>query len=296
MSYNTWIVLFGSGLLGALAGVVGSFANLRGRALLGDALAHASLPGICLAFWVTGQRQLGPLLAGALVSGLLGVGCVAGLRRWTRVKDDAAIGVVLTSFFACGIALSVVIQHRVASGSKAGLDTFILGQSATMRLADVFGIAGVAVVCLVGLLAFYKEFGLLAFDADFALVQGWPTYLLDCILTTLLSITVVIGLPSVGVAMISALLIVPGATARFWTERLGALLGLSALLGAGFGVGGTLLSSQWERWPTGPSVVLVGACVFTVSVFFGRKGGLLQTWGESRRPLTPPPSLEEEYL
>ena len=147
ISYNTLIVLAGGSLLGASAGLVGCFAILRGRALVGDALAHAALPGVCLAFLVAGQRSLPPLLCGALASGLAGIWLIALLRRHTRIKEDAAIGLVLSVFFGVGIALERMIQNQSASGAKAGLDSFLLGKTAGMLLADVYLIAAVSLLC-----------------------------------------------------------------------------------------------------------------------------------------------------
>ncbi len=160
IQYNTLIVLVGTGLLGASAGLVGSFAVLRRQALMGDALAHAALPGICLAFLWRRSAICPCCLAGALATGLVGVATVAALRRWTRIKEDAAIGIVLSVFFGAGLALSRVIQNTTTTGSKAGLDSYILGKTAGMIAQDVTWIAGVSLASLLVVLLFYKEFKL----------------------------------------------------------------------------------------------------------------------------------------
>ncbi|MCC6418360.1 MAG: metal ABC transporter permease [Gemmataceae bacterium] len=271
--YNTLVVLAGTSLLGACAGLVGCFAVLRRRALTGDALAHAALPGLCLAFLVVGERSLPVLLAGAFLVGLLGTTCITLLRRWTRIKEDAAIGVVLSVFFALGLILRLAIQRSPATSDRAGLDAFLLGQAATMKAADVQLVGVAALGCLLVVLLFYKEFRLVAFDPEFAAAQGWPAVRLDLLLMGLIALTVVIGLPAVGVVLIAALLILPGAAARFWTDRLGPMLALAAVFGFCTGLVGSYLSSLFARLPTGPVIILVGTVVFLVSVLFAPRRG-----------------------
>lgn len=272
--YNTLIVLSGVGLLGACAGLVGTFAVLRRRALTGDALAHAALPGVCLAFLVVGGKNLSAMLLGAFLTGVLGVVIISALRRWTRIKEDAAIGIVLGVFFGAGIALSRIIQQQ-ATGSKAGLDSFIYGKTSGMLAQDVYLIGGLALLCLALILLLYKEFKVVAFDPAFARTQGWPAFWLDLLLMSLLAVAVVVALPAVGVIMIAALLILPAATARFWTDRLSWLLGLSALLGAGAGLTGAWLSSRSEQLPAGPVIVLCGTSAFVLSALLAPRRGIL---------------------
>jgi len=277
--YNTTVVIAGTGLLGFAAGITGSFAVLRRRALIGDALAHAALPGICLAFLITRERAFPALLAGAFLSGLAGVWLVSVLRRQTRTKEDAAIGIVLSTFFGVGIALSRFVQNQETGGSKAGLDNFIIGKTAGMLLADVYAIAlvGALVVLVVALL--YKELKLVSFDPEFAAVQGWPTLRLDLALMGLLALTVVVGLPAVGVVLVAALLIIPSAAARFWTRRLGPMVVLSGGFGLLMGVLGTLSGvGTAELWaldlPAGPMIVLTGGVFFGLSLLLAPGRGV----------------------
>jgi manganese/zinc/iron transport system permease protein len=277
-NYNTLVVLAGTSLLGAGAGLVGAFAVLRRRALLGDALAHAGLPGICLGFLFWQQRSLPVMLAGALLTGLLGVLVVSLLRRFTRIKEDAAIGIVLSVFFAAGTSLSRIIQTSTTGGSRAGLDSYTLGAAAGMLARDVYLVAGVSIACLLLIVAFYKEFKVVAFDPGFARVQGWPAVPLDLLLTGLVAVMVVVGLPAVGVVLMAALLIIPAVSARFWTDRLSSLLTLSALLGAVIGAVGTAFSSRFSLTPAGPVIVLVGTAVFLVSMLAAPRRGILARW------------------
>ena len=283
ITYNTAIVLAGVSLLGACAGLVGSFAVLRRRALVGDALAHAALPGLCLAFLIVGERNLAAMLAGALATGVLGVLVISGLRHGTRVKEDAAIGIVLSVFYGAGIVLTSWIQNLSTQGSKAGLTTYILGQTAGITRQDVFLIAGVAAVCVLAIVLMSKEFKLVAFDPGFAGVQGWPAFRLDLLLMCLIALTVVIGLPMVGVVLMAALLIIPAAAARFWTERLEMLLLLSAAFGLLIGAVGVIPSSLIPSLPGGPPIVLVGAGVFLASVLFAPRRGAIARFIANRR-------------
>jgi manganese/zinc/iron transport system permease protein len=275
MDYNTLVVVAGVSILGASAGLVGAFAVLRRRALTGDALSHAALPGVCLAFLFTREKHLPLLLLGAFLSGLLGVVIIGALRRWTRIKEDASIGVVLSVFFGAGLALSTFIQKNVPGGSKAGLTSYILGETAGMVAADVYLIAGCAAACLVVVLLLYKEFKLIAFDAGFARVQGWPASWLDLLLMALLAVTVILGLPAVGAVLMAALVILPGATARLWTDRLGPMLVLAALIGAGTGLLGTVLSARYAQMPAGPIIILVGSAFFVASLALSPRHGLV---------------------
>lgn len=279
LRYNTLIVLLGVGLLGAAAGPVGAFAVLRRRALVGDALAHATLPGLCVAFLLVGERSLIALLLGALASGLLGVAVLAWLAKHTRIKEDAAVGTVLSVFFGVGMVLLVFIQKTQARGSKAGLDSYIFGKTAGVLLSDVVLLAGLAVVCLLVIALLYKELKLVTFDRDFAGVQGWPVARLDLLLLGLIAIVVVTGLPAVGVVLVAALLILPAATARFWTHRLHRVLLLSGGIGLMTGVAGTLVTAALPRAPAGPVIVLVGSAFFLLSAAAGPRG--LFRWGSA---------------
>ena len=275
LNYNLLVVLAGTSLLGIGAGIIGAFAVLRKRALTGDALSHAALPGLCIAFLIVRERDLIALLLGALASGVVGIAIISALGRWTRVKNDAAIGTVLTVFFGLGVVLLKIIQNLPGVGSRAGLNSYIFGKTAGMTQGDVYVILAAAALCLALIVVFYKEFQLVSFDAEFAQSLGWPVYGVDLLLMSLVAAAVVIGLPSVGVILVSALLIMPGAAARFWTDRLGTLLLLAGGFGFSMGFVGTLLSAKFADLPTGPIIVLTGAALFLVSLLFGVRRGAL---------------------
>ena len=271
---NTRVVLLGTALLGMCSGVIGSFAVLRGRALVGDALAHAALPGICVAWFVVRDRSLPVFLLGALVFGILGIVCISFVRAQTRIKEDAAIGVVLAGFFGLGIALSRIIQNE-PGGNRAGLDSYIFGRTAAMVRQDVWLIAAVAAVVLTVVALLYKEFRALCFDRQFAAAQGWPVLRLDILLMALLCLCTVIGLPAVGVVLMAALLIIPAAAARFWTERLGAMLLIAGLVGLLSCVAGASASALAAKLPAGPLIVLAAGACFGISMLLAPRRGVL---------------------
>lgn len=283
ISYNTMIVLLGTTLLGANAGLVGSFTVLRGRALIGDALSHAALPGLCVAFLLLGEKSLPAMLCGALASGLICVLLMTFLRRWTRIKDDAVMGVVRSVFFGAGIVLISYIQSPSVKGSKAGLESYILGKTAGMLAEDVWLIAGVSLFSITTILALYKEFQLASFDQGFARVQGWPALLLDNAQMALAAVTTVVALPTVGVILVAAMLILPGATMRFWTDRLSKLLVGAVVIGGAVGGLGTLASSQFSLLPAGPIIILVGTTAFIVSMLGAPRRGLIARAAANRR-------------
>lgn len=275
LDYNTAVVLVGVTALAVTSGVVGTFLVLRRRALAGDALAHASLPGLVGAFLLFERRELYLLLSGALVSALLGIGVIAALRRYTRIKEDAAIGIVLSVFFGAGIVLSRLAQNRTTAGSKAGLDSFLLGKTAGMIYQDAFIIVILSLVTLGIVCLLFKELKLVTFDPGFAIAQGWPTLGLDLMILSLVAVNVMIGLPAVGVVLVAALLILPAVSARFWTERLDTMILLAAGFGAIIGITGTFLSASFDRFPAGPVIILTGSFVLGISMLAAPRRGLV---------------------
>ena len=277
--YNTRVVMMGTLLLGLASGLVGAFMVLRKKALLADAVSHATLPGLALAFIVMAAlggtgKNLGGLLAGATVTGCLGMGAVLLIRRTTRLKEDAALGIVLSVFFGLGVALLGIIQ-KLETGSAAGLDSFIYGKTASMLAADGWRIAGSAGAIAVLCVALFKVFAVLCFDPDFARAQGWPVVWLDVLLMGMVVAVTVVGLQAVGLILVVALLVIPAASARFWSDDLRHMVLLSALLGGVSCLLGALWSALVPRLPAGAMMVLVAAAFFLVSLLAGRSRGVV---------------------
>ena len=278
--YNTRVVVIGVVLLGVASGVIGTFMLLRKRALMGDAVSHATLPGIGIAFLVmtahggTG-RSLAGLLLGAAVSGLIGMGAVLLIRAQTRLKEDAALGIVLSVFFGLGVAVLGIVQQQT-QGHAAGLESFIYGKTASMLARDAALIAGAAAAITFFCCLLYKEFALICFDQEYAAAQGWAVTLLDVVMMGLVVLITVIGLQAVGLILMIALLIIPPAAARFWTPHLRRMVLLAAVIG---GIGcflGAILSALLPRLPAGAIIVVVSGAMFLLSMVFGVERGVLK--------------------
>ncbi|MCE7874412.1 ABC transporter [bacterium CPR1] len=270
-------------LLGLVSGLLGAFIVLRGMSLMGDTLGHAVLPGVAAAFMVTGQKAMVPLMVGASLAGVLGTGAVWAVRRYSRLKEDAAMGLVLSSFFALGIVLLTRIQ-KSESGAQSGLDRFLFGQAATLGLNDVIILALVTVFCLglVGLL--FKELTVTSFDPVFAASIGLPVGWLNALLMGLVTLAVVASIPAVGVVLVSAMLITPAATAQLLSRRMPTMLAWSAVIGVLSGALGALFSFLARGMPTGPCMVLAASCFFLAAYLLAPERGLLiRAWRRAMR-------------
>lgn len=277
--YNTRVVVLGASLLGCAGGMVGSFALLRKRALMGDALSHATLPGICLAFiaatfWGGDGKSLLVLHTGATLTGILGIGAILAIRKWTRLKEDVALGAVLSVFFGAGVALLGVIQ-QMSEGHAAGLESFVYGKTASMSGNDATWIAVAALACVLSCFLLFKEFKLLCFDEGFAGSRGFPVIALDLALMALIVVVTIVGLQAVGLILMVALLVIPAAAARFWTERMWHMVAISAFLGTLSGSMGAAISALFSKLPSGAMIVLVCTCFFMTSMVLGSSRGLL---------------------
>ena len=280
--YTLMIVAIGAALLGAVSGALGTYAVLRRQSLLGDAISHAALPGIAIAFLLTRSKAPLVLVLGAALAGWLGTLLIMSIVRMTRIKYDSALGIVLSTFFGFGLVLHTLIQ-RTGNANQAGLDTFLFGQAATILERDVFTIGILGGVAILITLIFWKELKLLVFDEGFAASLGFSTRALDILLTSLLVIAIVLGLQAVGAVLMSAMLVAPAVAARQWTDRLSVMMLLAAFFGALAGVSGTVISSSASRIPTGPTIVLCATVVVGFSILFALNRGLLWDWMRQRR-------------
>ena len=272
--YTLRTITLGTAILGAVTGMLGSFAVLRKQSLLGDAISHAALPGIALAFLITGAKDTNTLLIGALVSGLLGTFWIRGIITKTHLKSDTALGLILSLFFGFGMLLLTFIQKQ-PNANQAGLDKYLFGQAATLVESDVWLMAIVTAICLVVMLLFWKEFKLLLFDADYTKTLGFNTKFIDILITTFIVLAIVLGLQTVGVVLMSAMLLAPAAAARQWTDSLGKMVLLAAIFGAFSGVFGTAISASQNNLSTGPVIVIVASVFVVFSFIFSPSRGLL---------------------
>lgn len=272
--YTLRTITLGTAVLGAICGMLGSFAVLRKQSLLGDAISHASLPGIALAFILTGVKNDNLILIGALISGLVGTFWIKGIVKRTRLKTDTALGLILSLFFGLGMLLLTFIQ-KMPNANQAGLDKYLFGQAATLVEEDVWVMAIVTGISLIVVLLFWKELKLLLFDADYTKTLGFNTRFLDILITTFIVLAIVLGLQTVGVVLMSAMLLAPAAAARQWTNNLGMMIVLASIFGAFSGVFGTAISASQNNLSTGPVIVLVAATFVAFSFIFSPGRGLL---------------------
>ncbi|HZH47000.1 MAG TPA: metal ABC transporter permease [Roseococcus sp.] len=274
IGHNTLVVLLGCAALGLAAGVVGCFALLRGRALLADAIGHAALPGVVGAALVVAAlggeaRALAPLLAGAALSAVLGLLALRRLTASGRIRPDAGIAVILSSFYALG-AVGLSVAQALPGAAQAGLSHFILGQAATLNEGDALLAGGLALGCVAVVAALFQPLRALCFDEAFCAAQGVPVRALDLALLGLLLAVTIAGLPAVGLILVVALLVVPAAAARLLVARLPAMVALAGLFGALAGVAGALASTRFSAIPTGAAVVLAGLGMFGTALAVSR--------------------------
>lgn len=288
MSYNTRVVLAGTMLLGICSGVIGTFMLLRRKALVGDVASHAALPGIGIAYLVLegitpgAGKSLPGLLIGAALSAAIGVGVATMIQRTRLIKEDAALGIVLSLFFGAGIVLLTIIQG-MKTGSAAGLSDFIFGKAAAMTATDVMLIASASLAVLTLCLILFKEFAVLCFDEEYAAALGLPVKRLDLLLTILVVSVTVIGMQSVGLLLVVALLIIPPTAARFWSNRLGPMACIAGVIGGASSSIGVLLSANIRQLAAGPIIVIAGAAAFAFSLLFGSARGTFWQWSWQRR-------------
>ena len=279
LGYNASLVAVGAALLGAASGITGTFLFLRKRALVSDAVSHATLPGVCVAFLVMvalgGEgRNLAGLLIGSAISAGIGLWCMNWLTRNTRLAEDAAIGAVLSVFFGFGVVLLTVIQ-TLGVGRQAGLEGFLLGSTAGMLMSDAMVIAGGGAAVLLVILLARRPMTMVAFDPEYAAARGLPVGKIDMLMMGLVMAVTVVGLKVVGLILIVALLIIPAVTARFWTERAEHVVALAGVLGAVPAYVGAALSASAPNLPTGPIIVLVSFALFALSLLVAPNRGVL---------------------
>jgi manganese/zinc/iron transport system permease protein len=272
--YTFQTVALGSALLGLISGVLGSFAVMRKQSLLGDGVSHSALPGVVMAFILLGSKNTETLLLGALISGLMATLFIVGIVRHTRLKFDSALALVMSVFFGLGLVFLTYVQ-KIPDSNQAGLKRFIFGQASTLLQRDIILIAVCGTVLLALVILFWKEFKLFTFDSYFAQSLGFSPKKLNLLLSFMIVLTIIIGLQTVGVILMSAMLIAPAVAARQWTNKLWVMVLLSAVFGAVSGVAGTAASSLVPKLPTGPAIVVYVSSIVVVSVLLAPGRGIL---------------------
>lgn len=273
-NYNLFVISLGSGVLCFAAGAVGTFTYLRKRALIGDVISHAVLPGVAIAFILGGVKNPFYFLVGAITAGLLSIWVVDFVQAKSKLKPDAILALTLSVFFGVGIVLLTKIQHS-GNAAQSGLDSFLFGKAASMSLFDVQLFSVIAIINISCILLLLRGFSLIAFDENYAKGLGFNVSFIKFLLSLLTVVTVAIGVQAVGVVLMAALLITPAAGARFITNSIPRMLFFSGLFGFVSGLLGVFISYSGNGMPTGPWIVVVLSAIALAAILFGNQKGVL---------------------
>ncbi len=273
--YTFQVVALGSAILGIISGLLGSFAVLRKQGLLGDAVSHAALPGVAIAFLLTGTNKTEILLIGASISGFVATLFILNVVKYSRIKFDGALATIMSVFFGLGLVLLTYAQ-KLPNSNQAGLKHFIFGQASTLLKKDVLLMLICGTLLLFLVILFWKEFKLFTFDSEFAQILGFSPVKLNILLSFMIVMAIIIGLQTVGVILMSAMLVAPAVAARQWTNSLWVMVLLASMFGAVSGVMGTFLSSLVPKLPTGPAIVVLLSIIVFISLLFAPNRGILQ--------------------
>ncbi|PYM66727.1 MAG: anchored repeat-type ABC transporter permease subunit [Candidatus Rokuibacteriota bacterium] len=269
-------------MMGAVTGAIGTYVVLRGLSFIGDALSHAIFPGVVIAF-LLGRS----VFLGALVFGLLTSGGIVVLATTRRIREDSAIGVLFAGTFALGVVLISTTRNF-----SRDLASFLFGNVLGVTTEDIWlsALVGGTVVLLLAL--FHKELLLTAFDRVAAQAMGVPVFWLDLLLLVLISLTIVVSLSAVGNILVVAMLVTPAAAARLLTDRVTAMIGLSAAIGVVAGALGLLISYHADV-AAGGTIVLVATALFgLVWLFAPAHGALAALRRRHRAPLGVAPESQ----
>ena len=281
-SYTTQMVLLGTALLGLASGIAGTFAVLRKESLIGDGLSHAALPGVVIAFLLTGIKDIEVLITGAALSSITAAWLITITIENSKIKFDGALATILSAFFGLGMVLLTYVQSLNNAG-QAGLSKFIFGQAATILARDVYITSAAALIIIVLTALFWKELKLISFDVEYAKTLQIPVTFTLILYRALLIMTIIIGIQSVGAILISSLLIAPAVGARQWTNKLGTMCILAGFFGMVSAIGGTIWSTTVQKLPTGPAIIVILSVIVLLSLIFAPNRGILWQYRKNKQ-------------
>ena len=281
-SYTTQMVLLGTALLGLASGIAGTFAVLRKESLIGDGLSHAALPGVVIAFLLTGIKDIEVLIAGAALSSITAAWLITITVENSKIKFDGALATILSAFFGLGMVLLTYVQSLNNAG-QAGLSKFIFGQAATILARDVYITSAAALIIIVLTALFWKELKLISFDVEYAKTLQISVTFTLILYRSLLIMTIIIGIQSVGAILISSLLIAPAVGARQWTNKLGTMCILAGFFGMVSAIGGTIWSTTVQKLPTGPAIIVILSVIVLLSLIFAPNRGILWQYRKNKQ-------------
>jgi manganese/zinc/iron transport system permease protein len=271
-------------------GTIGCFLVLRRLSLLGDAIAHAILPGLAVAFLLSGTRDLAPMLAGAVVAGLLTAALSAGLQRWGGVEPAAAIGVVFTTLFALGVVLISLVARSVDLDPGCvlyGLLEFVPLDTVTVAGVPMprtfLWLAGMMLVNLLAIGVFFRELRLVSFDPALAAAMGISVGLVHHGLLALVTATAVVSFEAVGSILVVIMLVAPGATAHLLAERLAVMVVIAAAVAASAAMLGCL-AAIWLDTSVAGMIAMASMGIFAAATLVAPRHGVVARWSRTRRP------------
>jgi len=271
--YTFILVLISCAILAAVSSMIGLVVVLQKESLLGDALSHAALPGVVLAFLLIQEKITAVLLLGAFFSGIIAVGLIKFIRENTQLPFDGILAIILSSFFGFGMVL-LTYSQKLPTAAQAGLNNFIFGQASSILRSDAWVIFIVSLIILVVFFLFWKEIKIFVFDPLFAKTSGVNTKVVNFVVSSLMTAVIIIELPTVGIILTSAMLIAPGVGALQWTKKFGNAVFLAMVIGVVAALIGTTFSTMFSNVPTGPAIVVIVSCITLFSIFFGKYGYL----------------------
>ena len=281
-SYTTQMVLLGTALLGLASGIAGTFAVLRKESLIGDGLSHAALPGVVIAFLLTGIKDIEVLITGAALSSIAAAWLITITVENSKIKFDGALATILSACLGLGMVLLTYLQSLNNAG-QAGLSKFIFGQAATILARDVYITSAAALIIIVLTALFWKELKLISFDVEYAKTLQIPVTFTLILYRSLLIMTIIIGIQSVGAILISSLLIAPAVGARQWTNKLGTMCILAGFFGMVSAIGGTIWSTSVQKLPTGPAIIVILSVIVLLSLIFAPNRGILWQYRKNKQ-------------
>lgn len=272
--YSFVVVAIGTMLLAMATGIIGTISILKGQSLIGDAVGHAALPGIILAFMISGKKSSLLLMVGAIIAGVVAFILIQTISEISKIEADTAMAIILSAMFGLGMVLKSYIQGnaKYSKASQSGLASYIFGQAAYILREDVIIIFTVSLISLVLFIIFYKEIKVYVFDAVYAYTIGVNSKLLSLLIMIMTMILIAAGLKAVGAILISSMLITPAVTGLQWSNKYEIVLVIAAVMGAVSAFIGTLLSTIVKGFSTGPSIILIMSLLALLSVLFSPKG------------------------
>lgn len=270
ISYSVGVLMIATALLGGTVALLGAFVLLRNQGMMGDAISHGALPGTVLTLLLFGTKNPLILGVGGMLSALLGMMLIECMVRGAQLKQDTAVGIILSVFFGSGLVL-ITIAQKISIHGQGLLHRLLLGNAALMTADDVCSIALVSLLFLCVMVVFWKELCWVMGDYEHARTLGYPAWMMIMLLTGMTVMIIALGLQLVGGILMSTLLLAPAAAARQWTNTLKTFVMLSVVFGVCAATAGSLLSVYIEHMPTGPTIVLCAGIIMLSSLMVGRR-------------------------